>query len=288
MLYIVVMCLCLSHCKEVKIGFIFMFFKQKGNSILQQPEVWEKFFADAKNRAVVAFVNYQGANLPKFVDAYFTKPKALIPNGVGYVQTFLKVSKYMIDEYEASGIVLLSGAAVPIRCFDNIYGRISPHLKKGSSIIPEYISTDPEHVKRYYQVNKPVVTIDAWGIHPSTGYCVASNLITLALNMWDKVAREMRGVERFDEHYLSYLIRSALNPDSGHSRSGLRIYQEMDKRSLLYIEWGKKNPDGSLPYVWTQKLGQEEVDVLRNNEYFFVRDISNTCKVDIENLLKCS
>ncbi len=272
---------------EVKIGFVFMFFKQKGFSVIQQPEVWEKFFASAKNRAVVAFVNYQSSNIPKFVDAYFTKTKALNPNGIGYIHTYLKVSKYLIDEYEATGVILLSGGVVPTRCFDNIYTRISPYLSKGASVLPEYISTDPVHVSRYYQVAKAAVTVDAWGVHPSAGYCLHQNLITLALNTWEQNSKELRNVERFDEHYLSYIIRGALNPDSGHSRLSLRIYQELDKRSLMYVEWGKNNSDGSLPYIWKTQLTEKEIEVLRQNDYYFLKEVSKTCDANIEVLLKC-
>lgn len=266
-----------------------MFFRSEGYSTLQQPEIWERFFAGAtNNRSVVAFINHGSQHLPKYVDASFTKPKAQHKGGFSYIHAFLRVSKLLIDEYEATGVILLTGGVIPLKCFDNFFDRIHPFLQKGASILPEYITTDPIHVERFYQVKKPAaVTLDAWGVHPDSGYIAHQSLITLVINWWDKISHDLKKVKVFEEHYLSYAIRGALNPDSGHPRSALRIYQLLDRRSLLYVEWNKKNPDGSGPFIWKNDFPVPEIDRLRKDEYFFVQDIDKSCTLNTDYLMKC-
>jgi hypothetical protein len=273
---------CLFLCGEAssKIGFVFILTRNRTNGEMQQPKVWERYFESvSKRRYAVATVNWpEMVLLPDYVDHSIQENSGY--GDIFYVNAFLQASKVLIEKSQVSGLVLLSGACMPVRCFDDFYFRVHPVLALGRSILYELKTNVSDHLMRFDLVQGSRIRNESWSFHNAQGMVLHSNLIKYLLADMNNLVRELRSVNNVDEHYVTYSLLAGIESNQTHRaevRFAQKHYYTLNRESLVYIDWSRKNDTS--PYTWNTTVTDEVVAEARSTGKFFMRKVSRDCIV---------
>jgi acyl-CoA thioesterase FadM len=279
LLLVVYMTTC--YAAPIKLGFVYVLTTQTESGGMQKPLHWEKFFngSSSRNNYASILVNWPfKVPLPNFASE--TMGHETDYGGIRYIETYLTAAEILINKYNVDGVMLLSGSCLPIRSFNQLHNYLTPILSDQRSVLPEEITNNTGHLKRFQRLKTSKVPMKQWRIHQAQGYCLHKSLIQFMLSRWTEYRKEIADQRFFDEHYVTYFLHSLANNESDRDYlKATNFIKTLVLNGMMYDDWSQTK-GGTHPTVWRDSLTQELIDKIRKQpNYFFMRKVASSCKI---------
>lgn len=266
---------------QTKLGFIFVLTSQREHGKMQHPEIWGNFFNGSHSRShfVSAVVNWPYREpIPSFIDEALGHETDY--GGLRYLESIMESAELLFRKHQADAVIVLSGSCLPIRRFFELYNYLNPILQRNASVLPEKPANSSRlHLFRFTRISGTKIPRDEWYVHQAQGYCMHRSLFEFVYENWKGLSSKISNVPSADEHYLTFLLRFyARHENPSMSSLAKKMLSSLVRESLMYDEW--KNVRGSSPIMWSTDLPSDLVNKLRGQNFFFMRKVLSTCKID--------